>query len=88
MVFYTLSFWRTSQNEQQFREPVSLCPGKKNHHKKVHSVRSVGQIAKEPVLTDIIRQPKQVRPFSHSLASHLTYTPLGAAEVQVQLLNR
>lgn len=40
-----------------------------------------------PVLADIIRQHKQVMAFLLSLASHLTYTPLGGEEVQAQLLN-
>lgn len=41
----------------------------------------------EPVLIDIIRQPEQVTPFLLSLASRLTYTPLGTADVRVQFLN-
>lgn len=56
--------------------PVLLV-GLLNHPTKGKLLCWVGQMAHYHVLADIIRQPKQVRPLLLSLASHLTYTPLG-----------
>lgn len=57
-----------------WRSCYIIRPGKKNYHAEVNTLCWVGQMAhREPVLTDIIRHPKQVRPFllSRCISPHL-----------------